>query len=115
MTRKSQLTTQACIILPFALVSFGLGYFASSRRRKTIAEHGRAMNDESDGDVVQVQTPHPAWTPGQKQPPPRGLDKGAAALVAIVRTPCTESVRARAFSLWYRYEHEPNSILDRRR
>ena len=95
MTRKSQLTTHACIILPFAVVSFGLGYFASSRRRKTIAEHGREISNETDGDVEQVQTPHPAWTPGQKQPPPQGLDKGTNALLVTVRTSCTESVHAR--------------------
>lgn len=109
MPRKSQLTTQACIILPFAVVSFGLGYFASSQRRKNNAAYVRVISDEeSDGDVVQVQTPHPAWTPGQNQPPPQGLDTGADALIAIVRTPCTESVHARAFSLWYTYEHKPN-------
>lgn len=81
MAQRSQLTTQACLILPFAVVSFGLGYFASSRRRKAIAELGDAISDESDVDVVQVQTPHPDWTPGQKQPPPQGLDKGTAVVV----------------------------------
>lgn len=85
MARKSQLTNQACIILPLAIVSFGLGYFASSRRRKTIAGHDLDPFDEIDGDVagdvVQVQTPHPAWTPGQKQPHPQGLDGGTDALV----------------------------------
>lgn len=96
MARKSQLTTQACVILPLAVVSFGLGYIASSRRRRKTIADDRDLFDDIDGDlardVVQMQTPHPAWTPGQKQPHPEGLDGGTDALVVIVCTRCADSV-----------------------
>lgn len=46
-------------------VGMGVGYLLSTRRsrRKTLEDRNNPST-------------HPSWTPGDKQPPPEGTDKG---------------------------------------
>lgn len=91
--RRPQQFTPAWALVSCAIVSVGLGYIYSYRRfRKTTDNNNININSikqshsgSDDGDIVQTETPHPSWTPGQNQPRPEGLDKGEKGVVFYVR------------------------------
>lgn len=74
MARGIQLSSLAWVVVPSAAFAVGLGCRAitASLRKKSTA---RGSNADTP-DVVRTETPHPDWTPGQKQPPPEELRAG---------------------------------------
>lgn len=85
MATRENVITSAWLLLPWTFLSVGLGYFASSRRRAKHTcttdkgeNHGESKAAPEPRGALKGESPHPGWTPGQKQPPPTGLDAGGS-------------------------------------